>query len=108
AFILVDVVDRADVGMVQSRGRARFTFESLESLCVASEFRRKKLQCDKATQTGILCFVDNTHSARAKLLNNAVLGDHPAGLQLHFRLYPRRSERADFTRSGASGGRISC
>ena len=43
-LVLVDFVDRADVGMVQGRGGAGLALESLQCLMIADQVRRKELQ----------------------------------------------------------------
>src|SRR6516162_6794790 len=73
--LIVNLVNRADVGMVQSRCCLRFTLKAGESLCIFSNIVRKKLEGDKAMQLHILGFVDHTHPTAAQLLDDAVVGN---------------------------------
>jgi hypothetical protein len=77
AFILVDVVDRADVRVIQGRGRARLAPEPLERVLVA-EGLGQELQGDESAQLQILGPEDDAHAAAAKLLENAVVGNRLA------------------------------
>src|ERR1700685_1117800 len=52
AFVLADFVDRADVGVIQSRRGARFAAETLESLRIFGDILGKKLQSDEAAKFG--------------------------------------------------------
>ncbi len=45
---LADVVNRADVGMVEGGGGTSFTAEAFQCLRVSGKFVGKELQCDKA------------------------------------------------------------
>jgi hypothetical protein len=65
AVLLVNFVDGADVGMVQSRGGLPFTLEARQGLGIFSNLVRQKLQGDKAMQLYVLSLVDNTHAATA-------------------------------------------
>src|ERR1700730_8231990 len=78
AIVLADLVDRADVGVVQGRSRACFAPEPFERLRVLSDLFGQKLQCDKAAKVGVLSLVDNTHAAATKFLDDAVVGDRLA------------------------------
>ena len=74
AFVFADFVDRADVRMVQRRGRARLAEKTLQGLVVARNLARKKLQRDAAAQSGVFGTVDHTHSSAAQLLDDMVMG----------------------------------
>src|ERR1700720_355072 len=80
AALLADVVDRADVGMVESRCGLRFTLKTGKSLGVPGYFIGQELEGDKAVQSGVLGLVDHTHPAATQLLHDAVvrngLADH--------------------------------
>src|SRR5271167_2233944 len=66
-------VDGADVGMIQRRGGPGFTAKSLEHLWIFRDGVRKKFQCDKPAERRILGLVDNTHSATAEFLDDAIV-----------------------------------
>jgi len=44
-FVLTDIVDRVDIGMIERGGCLGFAPEALERLTVVSERLRKKLEC---------------------------------------------------------------
>ena len=73
AFLLANVINRADVGMVQSRSRLGFTAKALQRLPVLCQVVGKKLERDKAAQPRVLGFVDDAHTAAAQLLNDPVM-----------------------------------
>ena len=72
---LVNLVDRADVRMVQ-RGRSlRLPLEAAEGLCVVGEFVGQKLQGDVATEFQVFRLVNHTHAPAADPAEDAVMGD---------------------------------
>src|SRR5581483_2591078 len=75
AILLADVVDSANIGMIQCRSGLRFPLETSQGLGVAGNFVRQKFQSDEAMQTGIFCFVDNAHTAATKLFDDPVVGN---------------------------------
>ena len=83
AFVLVDVVDGADVGMVEGRCRLRLALESLERVPVPGHLFREELQRDGALEPGVFRLVDDTHPPAAELFQNPVvrngLADHGEG-----------------------------
>ena len=66
AILFTNVVNRADVGMVEGRGGLRFTSETLQCLAVSGHVFREKLQGDKTVEASVLGFVHNTHPATAE------------------------------------------
>jgi hypothetical protein len=75
AILLADVVNGADIGMVQGRGRLCFALEARQSLRIAGHFVRQKLERDETVKPSVFGFVHDAHAAAAKLLNNAVVRD---------------------------------
>jgi hypothetical protein len=75
SVVIVDLVDGADVGMVQSGGRLRLALESTQGLRVLGHFVRQEFQSDEAVKLDVFSFVDNSHPAPAELLHNAVVRD---------------------------------
>ena len=71
----INVVNRADVRMVQRRRGVRFALKTLQSLAALREFLRQELQGDKPVEFGVLRFVDHAHPAPAEFLENAVMRD---------------------------------
>ena len=62
---LPDVVERADVRMIQLRDGAGFTLESLAEIGVIRERRLQDFNGDRAVEAGIACLVDFPHAAGA-------------------------------------------
>ena len=72
---IVNLVDGADVRVVQ-RGRGLgFPLKTAEGLCVLGELVGKKLQGNLATELQVFRLVDNTHPAAAQLLHNVIVRD---------------------------------
>src|SRR5882672_4290390 len=83
AVFLVDLVDGADVGMVQRRGGAGFALKAVQGLTVFGEFIGEKLKGDETAELDVLGPVYDTHASAAQFLDNAVmrdsLADHRVG-----------------------------
>ena len=78
---LVDLVNRANVRVVQ-RGRSLgFPLESAKSLCVVGKMIGEELEGDAPTQFHVFSFVHNTHAATAHFLDDAIVRD---GLSDHW------------------------
>src|SRR5208283_4762840 len=81
--LLADVVDGADVGMVERGSGLRFAAKTAEGRGVANHVIGKKLQGDEAMQAGLFGFVDHAHASAAELLDHLVvrdvLADHDFG-----------------------------
>ena len=75
AVLLADVMNGADVGMIQRGRGASLPLESAQRLPVASQIVRQELERDEATEPGVLRFVDHAHAAAAELLDDAVVGE---------------------------------
>ena len=75
AVLLADVMNGADVGMIQRGRGASLALEPAQRLPVASQFVRQELERDEATEPGVLRFVNHAHSAAAELLDDAVVGE---------------------------------
>src|SRR5215467_11194402 len=74
-IVLPDLMDRADVGMVQRRGGSRLASRSFERLRVMSNSVGQEFQRNETPKLGVLGFIDDTHSTAAQLLNDAVVRD---------------------------------
>ena len=72
--VLADVVDRADVRMVQRRGGAGLALEALQRLPGRGELGRQELERDLAAQPRVLGLVDDAHAAAADPVEDAVVG----------------------------------
>jgi len=75
--LLADVVNRADVGVIQCRCGLGFALKAGERLRVACNVLWQEFEGDEAVQPGVLGFVDHAHPATAKFLDDAVVRDDP-------------------------------
>jgi|HubBroStandDraft_2_1064218.scaffolds.fasta_scaffold09523_4 hypothetical protein len=57
--LIVNLVDRANIRMIQCRRGLRFAFEAGERLLIFSNFVRQEFQGHKAMQLHVLGFVDD-------------------------------------------------
>ena len=73
ALFLANVVNGADVGMVQGRRRLRLPLETRQRLCVFGYIVGQKFQRHEAVQPGVFSFIDNAHATAAKFLSDAVV-----------------------------------
>ncbi len=74
ALLLTDVVDGADIRVIQCGGGLRFALETRQSLGILGNFVRQKFQSDEAMEARVFRFVDDSHSAAAQFFHNAVVG----------------------------------
>ncbi len=75
AVVFLDVVDGADVRMVEGGGGASFSLEALEGLWILGDVVGKKFQGYETAEFGVFGFVNDTHSAAAEFFDDAVIGD---------------------------------
>src|SRR3984885_4928211 len=73
SIFLVNLMDGADVGMVQRRCGAGFTLKAVQGLAIFGKFVRKKLERDGTAEFDILSPVNYTHAAAAQFLDDAVM-----------------------------------
>src|SRR5262252_10053632 len=85
AVLLTNVVNSADVWVVQSGGRLRLPLEASQCLRVFGYLIWKKLQGYKAAKSGVLSLIDHAHTAATEFLNAAVMGDGLADERLGLR-----------------------
>jgi hypothetical protein len=85
AVLLADVVNRADIGMVQCGRGSGFSAEAFQGLAVFAELAGKKFKGNKAIEAGVLGFVDHTHPAPTEFFENAIVGDGAADKRLELR-----------------------
>ena len=62
---MADVMESADVRMIQAGNGASFALEPLSQFRTISKMRRQNLDGDNAVEAGILGAVNLTHPARA-------------------------------------------
>src|SRR4029077_2044761 len=79
-IMLADLVDCADVRMVQGRSCTCFAAETFQCLRILGHIFGEKLQRNEAPKLGVLSLIDDAHAAAAEFLANAVvrngLADH--------------------------------
>ena len=75
AILLADIVDGADVGVVECGGSLGFALKAGEGLGIAGNLFGEKFEGDEAAEAGVFGFVDNTHATASKLFDDAVVGD---------------------------------
>ena len=78
ALVFFDLVDGANVGMIQQRGGAGLALEALQRFFIFVKVFRQKLGGHPAFEVDVLGLVHHTHAARAQLTQNAVVGDGAA------------------------------
>ena len=66
AFEFPNIINSADVWMIERGCRARFAPESLDRLRVLGNIVGKKFQGNAPPESRVLGFVDHTHSAAAE------------------------------------------
>ena len=74
-IMLTNLVNRADVGMIQRRRRPRLPPEALQRQGLACRIFRKKLQRHQPPQRSVLGLVDDSHAAAAQLAQHAIVRD---------------------------------
>jgi hypothetical protein len=72
-IMLADVVNGADVGMIQRGSGLRFALESRQCLRVFGNFIGQKFQGDKTLEACVFRFVDHTHSAAPQFFQDAIV-----------------------------------
>ena len=72
---LADLVNRANVGVVESGSGSRFPSESLQGLGVLRQLIGQEFQRDEAAKLGVLGLIDHAHSAATELLHDAIVRD---------------------------------
>ena len=90
-MLIINLVDCADVGMIQCRGCLGFAFKTAECLRISGDIIRKKLQRNEPAKLQILSLVDNTHPPAAKFFDDAVMRNCFADKWLVFRHARRES-----------------
>jgi hypothetical protein len=73
AVLLPDVVDGANVRMVQSRSGLRLPLKAAKGLRILGDVIGQKLEGNEAVQPDVLGLIDSTHAAAAHLLQHAVM-----------------------------------
>ncbi len=74
-LIIVDLMDGADIGMVESGSRARLAPEARQSDRILRYIWRQKLDRHETAEFQVLSLVDHSHAAAAEFFHNAVVGN---------------------------------
>src|ERR1700733_15352257 len=82
AFALINFIDSADIGMVESGCRASLAAETFQALRIVSHIFRQELQSNEAAQARVFRLIHHAHPTASKLLNNSIMSD---GLANHGR-----------------------
>ena len=81
AGVLADIVDRADVRMIECRGGAGLALEPFDRTRIPRQLFGEEFQCDGTPQPRVFRPVDDAHAALTQLFQNAIvrdgLADHP-------------------------------
>ena len=86
SLVLTEVVDGADVGVVERRGGARLALKALEGLAVLGHLRGQELDRHLAAEIGVLGLIDDPHAATSQLGDDSVVGNgltDQSGLRLY-------------------------
>ncbi len=75
SVLLANVVNCADVWVIQGRRGLRLALEACQSLRVLANFVRQELQGDKTLETGVFGLVDHAHPTTTEFFENAVMRD---------------------------------
>ena len=75
AFVLADVVDRADVGVVQRRSGPGLGAEAVDRLVGHGSVFGDKLDGHLTAEAGILPSIHDPHAASSELRDDLVVGD---------------------------------
>src|SRR5215467_3415096 len=70
---LVNLVDRADVRVIQRGGSLGFPLETAKSLCIVGKIIGKEFQSHMATELNVLSLIDDAHASSADLSEDAVM-----------------------------------
>src|SRR5262249_21924840 len=74
-FVLAEVINRTNVGMIERGGSSCLTLKALQSLGIFGQRFREELQSYTPPQTQILSFINHTHPAATKFADYAVMRD---------------------------------
>jgi hypothetical protein len=85
-FVLLNVVNGADVGVIQRRSRPCFAAEALQRLRIFIEFLGEKLQGDAPAKLQVFGSVDHAHAAETELFDDPVVRKGLANHQMRLPL----------------------
>jgi hypothetical protein len=70
---LANVINRANVRVIERRGSFRFPFKAFEHLRILRQFFREEFQGYGTIQANIFCSVDDSHSTTAELSGDPIV-----------------------------------
>jgi hypothetical protein len=73
AIVFTDVVDGADVGVIQGRCRARFDAKALDRLSIACQLFRDELESYSSAEALIVGAIHHAHSAGTELRSDPIV-----------------------------------
>ena len=77
ALKLTNVINRANVRMIQRRGRARFTPESFDRLSILRYIVRQEFQRDVSPKPRVLGLIHHAHATAAQFFQHSVMSYRP-------------------------------
>ena len=83
ALVLADVVERADVGVIEGADRLGLALEALAPIGVRRRFVREDLDGDGAIEPAVLRAIDLAHAAGAEGRDDFVGAEAGAGRKAH-------------------------
>jgi hypothetical protein len=73
AVFFADVVNRADIRVIERGGGLRFALKASERAGIGADIFRKKFQSDVATEARVFGSVNDSHAAAAEAFKNAIV-----------------------------------
>lgn len=73
--VVVDLINGANIGVVEGGSGAGFTEEAIAHLGIVSNFGRKEFESGETLEAGVFGFIDDAHAALSDALEDAVVGD---------------------------------
>jgi hypothetical protein len=73
AFLLADVVNGADVRVIQCGCSLRFSAEPFQRSGVVEHFGGQEFQAHRTMEPGVFGFIDNTHPTTTELFYDSVM-----------------------------------
>jgi hypothetical protein len=79
AFVLTELVDRADVRMLERGCEARLAFEPDKPICGSDAIRAQELDRDLAPETEIFGAIHDAHAAFTEAIEQSIVRDQSRG-----------------------------
>jgi len=78
ALGITNIVNRADIGVVQGRGSTRLALEALTQVPIVRIIFGQEFQGNETTKASVLSLVNDTHTSRPQLFQDSVVRDGSA------------------------------